>query len=216
MGEKGREHSEQPQIDMKKILLIGDGGHCRSCIEVLNNCPEYEPWGVISAEPLVGDLLGVPIVGSDRDLENLLKETEWCLITLGQIFTASARIRLFEAAKALGAKFPSIISTSCVCSSFAQVGEGSILMHGTVVNANASIGKNCVINTRSVIEHDAMVGDHCHISVGAILNGAVRVGDECFIGSGAILREGITVERGAVIGAGVRVMRDVQSNVVLK
>ena len=49
-------------------------------------------------------------------------------------------------------------------SKYAQIEEGSVVMHQAVVNADASIGRGCIINTFANVEHDAKIGDYCHIS----------------------------------------------------
>ena len=60
---------------MKKILLIGGGGHCKSCIDVIEQDGTYEIAGIIDVEEKVGEnILGYPIIGTDNDLEKLSTE----------------------------------------------------------------------------------------------------------------------------------------------
>ena len=73
------------------------------------------------------------------------------------------------------------------------LGEGTIILHGAIINANVKVGKNCIINSKALIEHDSIIGDNCHISTGTIINGGVKVGDGTFIGSGSITKQSITI-----------------------
>jgi len=202
---------------MDKILLIGAGGHARSCIDVLEEENQFKIAGLIEkGKSLTNESLGYPIIGTDDDLKVLRQQYKNALITVGQIKSPKIRIKLYQLLKELDYTLPIIISPYAHVSKHAQIGEGSIIMHGAIINANAKIGNNCIINNRVLIEHDAAIGDHCHIATGAIINGEVSVENETFIGSGAVTRQAISIGRNCVIGAGVVLKNDIESNKVVK
>jgi sugar O-acyltransferase (sialic acid O-acetyltransferase NeuD family) len=202
---------------MDKILLIGAGGHARACIDVLEEENQFEIAGLIEkGESISNESLGYPIIGTDDDLKVLRQQYKNALITVGQIKSPKIRIKLYQLLKELDFTLPAIISPHAHVSKHAQIGEGSIIMHGAIVNANTKIGNNCIINNKSLIEHDAVIGDHCHIATGAILNGKVTVGYESFIGSGAITKQSIIIGNRCVIGAGTVIKTDIESNQVIK
>ena len=200
---------------MTPLLLLGGGGHCRACIDVIEAEAKYQIAGIVQPLAQGGAVLGYPVLGSDDDVSMLLAETPNALITVGQIKSPETRMCLFDLLKSHGAILPVIQSPTAYCSRHASLGEGSILMHGSLVNANARIGANCIINSLALVEHDVEIADNCHISTGARVNGGVRIGQGCFIGSGAILREGIEIGAGAVIGAGQVVLKDVPAGTTL-
>lgn len=200
---------------MKALLLIGGGGHCKSCIDVIETGQHYVVVGVVVREAQAGaTVLSYPILGNDDDLPQLLKKYPAALITVGQIKSAESRIRLFERLKTLGAELPSVISSHAHVSRHALVAAGSVVMHGSILNASASVGENCIINSQALIEHDCMVEAHCHISTGVKLNGNVHVESGCFIGSGAIVREGVRIGANSLIQAGSVVLSDVLAGTV--
>ena len=160
--------------------------------------------------------LGYPIIGTDDDLKNLRKKYDYAFITVGQIKSPEIRIKLYNLIKELDFTLPVIISPKAYVSKHAQIGEGSIIMHGVIINANAKIGNNCIINNRALIEHDAVIGDHCHIATGAIINGEVSVGNETFIGSGAVTKQCISIGNNCIVGAGVTLKSNVNSKQVIK
>ncbi|MCW3482239.1 acetyltransferase [Neisseriaceae bacterium JH1-16] len=199
------------------IMLIGAGGHARSCIDVIEHQGQFQIGGLIDQVLPAGHLvLGYPIIGSDSQLPQALVMTKHVLIAVGQIRTPAIRQRLYQSLKELGADFPVITSPSAIVSRHANVGEGTLVGHQAIINACAVIGANCIMNSRSLIEHDTRVGDHCHISTGAILNGGVEVEEGCFIGSGAIVREGIHIGAHSFIGAGSLVTRDCPPSSIIK
>jgi sugar O-acyltransferase (sialic acid O-acetyltransferase NeuD family) len=198
---------------MKPILLVGGGGHCHSCIDVIEVEGSFAIQGIVeqSGEPPV-QVLGYPVVGVDADLAHLLESTPAALVTVGQVKSPTARMILHDLLMSLGADLPVIISPWSHVSTHASVGEGTIVTHGAIVNALASVGRNCIVNSQSLIEHDAVVMDHCHISTGARINGRAEVGPRSFIGSGAVLREGVRVGSDCVIGAGATVVEDLPNS----
>ena len=198
---------------MDKILLIGAGGHARSCVDVIETGGQFEIVGLIEkTEEIKGDNLGYPVIGTDNDLQKLAKSYQYALITIGQIQTAEHRILLFQQAIQFGFQLPIIIAPTAYVSQHATLGEGSIVMHGAIVNVGARVGNNCIINTRALIEHDATVEDHCHISTGAILNGDVSVGAGSFIGSGSVIKEGVAIGKGCLVGMGLTVRHNLSDN----
>ena len=202
---------------MDKILLVGAGGHARSCIDVLEEENQFEIAGLIEkGESISNESLGYPVIGTDDDLKVLRQQYKNALITVGQIKLPKIRIKLYQLLKELDFTLPVIVSSQAYVSKHSQIGEGSIIMHGVIINSNAKIGNNCIINNKSLIEHDAAIGDHCHIATGAIINGEVSVGDETFIGSGALTRQAISIGENCVIGAGVVLKNDIKSNKVVK
>ena len=202
---------------MDKILLIGAGGHARSCIDVLEEENQFEIAGLIEKDESLTDAnLGYSIIGFDDDLLALRQQYNHALITVGQIKSPAIRVKLFQLLKELDFSLPTIISPKAYVSKHAQIGEGTIVMHGAIVNANAKIGNNCIINNTTLIEHDAVIGDHCHIATGAIINGEVSVENETFIGSGAVTKQAILIGKNCVIGAGVVLKNDIESNKVVK
>ena len=202
---------------MTPIILAGGGGHCRSCIDVIEAEGKYMVKGIV--EPLktnIYSMNGYDVIGCDDDLPNLIKDCPNVLVTIGQIKSPETRIRIFKTLKTLNTFLPIVISPFAYISSRAKLDEGTIVMHGVIINSEASIGKNCIINSQSLIEHDVVIESHCHISTGVKINGNTIVREGSFIGSGAILREGITIGKGSVIGAGKVILQDVPDGSILR
>jgi sugar O-acyltransferase (sialic acid O-acetyltransferase NeuD family) len=194
----------------KDIVLIGGGGHCQACIDVVELQNIYTIKGVVDVKEKHGQaVLGYEVIGTDSDLPALSRTVKNYLITIGQIKTAVKRKRLFDELKRLNVKFPVIQSPNAYISKHADINEGTIVMHHALINAGVKIGCNCIINTKSLIDHNAAIGNHCHISTGAILNGEVSIGNECFIGSNSTIREAVIICPSTVVGAGAAIYRDI-------
>ncbi|HND85077.1 MAG TPA: acetyltransferase [Pseudobdellovibrionaceae bacterium] len=188
---------------MKNIYLIGGGGHCRSCIDVIEQEGRYQIKGIFDAlYPQNKDVFGFPIIGKDEDIEKYVSPDNYFLITIGQIKNSEVRVKFFELLKGLEAQFATVISPRAYVSKHSRIGEGTIVMHGALVNANSVVERNCIINTNALIEHDVFVGDHCHIATAAVINGHCTVNDRSFVGSNSVFKQGISIAPGSIIQAG--------------
>jgi sugar O-acyltransferase (sialic acid O-acetyltransferase NeuD family) len=113
-----------------------------------------------------------------------------------------------ELAGMLDARFGQAIHPSAIVASSASIGEGTVLLHGSIVQANARIGRHVLVNTAASIDHDCVVEDYAHVSPHATLSGHVHIGSGTHVGAGAVLIPKIKVGRWCRVGAGAVVVRD--------
>lgn len=200
-------------MNRKELVLLGAGGHARSCIDVIQLNGQFEIVGLVGIEKELGSRqFDYEIFATDSSLSELASKYKNAIVTVGHIQSPDLRKRLYALGLRAGFEFPTVISPRAYVSPHAIVGAGTIVMHGAIINAGVVVGENCIINSRSLIEHDAKVGNHVHISTGVILNGEVIVNEGTFIGSGALVKEGVTVGRDSIIGMGISVRHDVPHN----
>ncbi|MEW6219664.1 MAG: NeuD/PglB/VioB family sugar acetyltransferase [Thermodesulfobacteriota bacterium] len=199
------------------IVLLGGGGHCHACIDVVEAEGRFTIAGILDPALTPGaQVLGYPVLGDDAEIPGLRDRQLAFLITIGQIRSAQRRAALFAELSRLGGRLPVIVSPRAHLSRHATVADGTILLHGAVVNAGAAIGANAIINSLALVEHDALVGSHCHIATGAIVNGGAVVEDGCLVGSGAVIREGVHIGAGSLVGAGVTVLRNLPAGSLVR
>ena len=190
-----------------KVVLVGGGGHCRSCIDVIRDAG-LEIAGIVDPQP-VSELFSLPRLGNDDWLESPEARKFRFLVTLGQVGLAPLRRKIFASLQNLRLECVTVFGANAVISGSAKVGVGSIILNRAAVNAGAKVGMNCIINTGAIVEHGASIGDHSHISTGAIVNGDAVVGSGCLIGSGAIVLQGVKVAPDTIVGAGAVVTADI-------
>ncbi|MGM0609433.1 MAG: acetyltransferase, partial [Candidatus Muiribacteriota bacterium] len=192
------------------------GGHCKSCIDVVESTKKYDIVGVLDKKENVGkEILGYKIIGTDEMISELAQKDFSFLITLGQIKNVNVRKNIYKEAKKYNCELPVIIASTAYVSKYSEIDEGTIVMHNAFVNANTKIGKNCIINTKAIIEHDAEIGDFCHISTGVIVNGDVKIGNENFIGSNSAINQSVKIGNNNIIGASSLFNKDITDNNVM-
>jgi sugar O-acyltransferase (sialic acid O-acetyltransferase NeuD family) len=195
------------------IILVGGGGHCISCIDVIESSSEFTICGIIdNTDKLHQKVLGYEIIATDDDIGRLVAENYSFLITVGFISKVSTRIKLFNILSSLHAKMPIVLSSKAYVSQHAKIGMASIVMHNAILNAGALVGNNVIINTNTVIEHNVKIGDHSHISTGVLVNGDCILGDRIFLGSNCVVSGGISITHDVIVGAGSVVIRSIQES----
>ena len=188
---------------MQKLILLGGGGHCKSCIDVIEQEGKYEIAGILDNEEFLGQkILGYEFIGTDDDIGKFVNEGHVFLITVGQIKTVSIRKKIFSLLKENSARMATVVSPRAYVSKHANIAKGTIIMHDALVNASASLGENCIINSKALIEHDVIIEDFCHISTSAVINGGARVKEGTFFGSNAVSKEHIITDTYDFIKAG--------------
>lgn len=196
---------------MKDLILIGGGGHCKACIDVIESTGEYRILGILDKQELIGNkVLSYEIIGTDADMVKF-KDCSF-LLTIGHIKENQIRRRLYQQIEETGLDLATIISPRAYVAGSAKIGKGTIVMHDALINAGVVIGENCIINTKSLIEHESEIGDFCHISTGAILNGNCMLGSDVFVGSHATIANGVNIIEKTVVGAGALVLGDIKES----
>ena len=197
-------------MTMEKLVLVGGGGHCRSCIDVIEAEGKYEIAGIVDRPSKIGEkVLGYDIFACDDDLPELSLEYKNFFITLGQRKISDMRVKMYNILIDLEVKLVTIISPYSNVSGHSTIGNGSIIMHQVLIVAGSIVGNNCIINNKALIEHDSVIGDHCCISTAAVVNGGVRVGEKSYLGSASTSVQNIDIAPETIIGAGAVVTKNI-------
>ena len=78
------------------LILIGGGGHCRSCVDVIEMDGRFAIRGIVDEKDCLDHTLTTyPLLGREEDLFELAKSCQNFLVTIGQIKSPEPRIRLF-------------------------------------------------------------------------------------------------------------------------
>ena len=198
-------------INKNKIIILGAGGHARSCIDVIDQENKFIIHGLVGLKSEINKKINnYNVIGSEEILSDKVNQISYAHVGIGSINNLLLRIKLYEMLVNLNFKLPSIISPHSYVSRDAVIGDGTIIMHNIVINSNVKIGKNCIINTSSIIEHDVIIGNHCNIATGVIINGGVELYENCFVGSGTIIRDNVKIKKNNFIKMGSRIIKSTE------
>lgn len=185
---------------MNRLTIIGASGHGKvvADIAVLNG---YNDIVFLDDNECITECAGFPVVGKSTDVPE------------GEVFVAigdsEIRMRLCEMNK--DKKQPVLIHPDSVVANEVEIGIGTVIMAGAVINPGSRIGRGVIVNTCSSIDHDCIIGNFVHVSVGAHLCGTVMVGDNTFIGAGSTIINNVTICSDCMIGAGSVVVKSIMT-----
>lgn len=182
---------------MKKMIIYGAGGHGKVIADIAVRTGYTDIVFLELGNP-EGECLGFPI----------LPETEETRALEGDKIVAIGNNALRQKVQS-GLTAKTLIHPNASLGIGANIGQGSVVMAGAVINPDATIGKGCIINTCASVDHDCVIGDFAHISVGAHVAGGCQIGDRTVIGPGAVVGLYRNIAADCIIGAGAVVIRDI-------
>ena len=162
---------------MPELIVIGGGEHSRVVIEAVRSHPE--PWRIIGfVDPLpcreTVDRMQVERLGGNDAVAKF--PDAGLVLGLGLSGRDGQRRQLVERLAAPDARWATVIHHAAWISPTADIGAGTVVLAGAVVNCGAKIGRHCIVNSRACIEHDATLGDFVHAAPGSIVAGGAAVG----------------------------------------
>ncbi len=202
---------------MKKqgLIVIGDGGHALSVVEVIESTKNFYVEGYVSkGGEKSGALVDYVHLGTDSDLPELFKMCSFAVIGIGISQSLEGRMLAFQNLVEIGFTVPTLVAENSYVAKSATLGEGTIVFNGVVINSQVSIGSNCVVNSKALLEHEVVVRDGSFISTGVVVNGNTKIGQNTLIGSGSVIRENLTIGDRCTIGMGSVLLEDLSSEQV--
>jgi len=181
-----------------RLLVIGAGGHAKVVIDAARSAG-HEVIGVVGDRAGRTELLGIEISHDWGPRDG----ADGFIVGIGDNVSRAQRFAHFLEA---GLTPVSVVHPSAVIADQVELGAGTFVAAGAIVNIDASIGANAIINTGCTIDHDCVIGDHALIGPNASLCGAVVLGAGALVGAGATLTPGASVGEWATLGAGAVVV----------
>lgn len=188
---------------MKKLLIVGAGGHGRCCLDIARECKGYDE--ITFLDDCKTIVNGYRVIGKTDELSSFYPEYTDIVIAIGN---NEIRKRVLLQAKEIGYHLISLISLRAVVSEFAQVGEGSVIFPNAVIEANSKIGIGSIISANTTIHHDAKLEDFVLVYSNTVIRPETYIGCMTTIGSNATIRIGTKLKANTKISDGSCVEAD--------
>lgn len=184
-----------------EVTFIGGGGHCRSLLQMIPNYLTVK--GYTDAAPV--KYMAAEYLGND----DAVAPGDWLhiAVALGSDDSLKTRRSLIDRLTT-NYKFLTLIAPTAICVNTTEIGAGSAVLHGVIING-AKIGPHCIVNTGAIIEHEVRIGENCFIGPGAVICGGVKIGNDVIIGAGATIRNNVSICSDVTIGLGAAVISDI-------
>lgn len=190
----------------RRLAILGASGHGKVVAEIALECGWNEIVFFDDAWPNVSRNSCFDVVGNTAALIEQIHDFDGIHVAIGN---NRVRLEKFEFFRSHGAILPPLVHPRSVISKFAHLGDGTIVMAGSVVNADTTIYSACILNTGSTVDHDCCIGEGAHVSPGVNVAGGVNIGRRSWIGIGAAVIQCISIGSDVLVGAGSVVLSDV-------
>lgn len=198
---------------MKGLLVIGAGGHGKVVADTAQECGQWDRIGFLDDRyPELLKSGAWPVIGKVSDAVNKKGELSDVVVGIGD---NTQRTSLIISLKSAGRIISNVIHPQSFVSSYATIGEGTVIFAQAAVNVDVEIKAGCIINTGASIDHDCIINDGVHVSPGATLAGLVNVGQHTWVGIGASIRQQVRIGENVIIGAGAAVVDDLPDGVTV-
>jgi sugar O-acyltransferase (sialic acid O-acetyltransferase NeuD family) len=211
--------SKQVEVNltlMKRVVIIGAGGHAREVAEIIRHQAQYE-----SGLSVVGFVVDSEYLSEQRDPAlSILGDWSWFeeakrddLAVICAIGDPVVRKRLVERAESLGLSFFSAISPAAHIFPSAKIGSGAMVFPKAVISTNVLLADHTVVNAGSTVSHDTRIERFGTLSPGVHLAGNVLISEGGYVGIGSSVTPGVSIGAWSKIGAGAAVADDIPGHV---
>ncbi|MDH4872497.1 acetyltransferase [Pseudomonas sp. BN515] len=195
----------------KKLVIFGSRDAAQLAHFYFTSDSDYEVVAfTVDAEHIEDkSFCNLPIVPFENVTEHYPPDTHEIFVALGYSKLNQIRKEKYLAAKALGYRVASYISSHATVLNEDRIGENCFVLEDNTIQPFVTIGNNVTLWSGNHIGHHSTIHDHCFIASHVVISGGVVVNESCFIGVNATLRDHITVGELSVIGAGALLLADV-------
>lgn len=204
------------EADLEPMVIVGSSGHSIAALDAALRMNAYRMIGWLDTFKPAGEIVaGYEVLGSPVNIEQVMKNHGFTKVFLG-ISNNYTRRMVWETMKAAAPdlELVSVVHPLSCVSPTAQIGAGTLVMGGAVINPGCSIGENCIVNTKASLDHDSVMKPYASILPGVTTGGNVSVGTCSCVCLGSTVSHGIKIGEHSYVGAASAVIRDIPDYVL--
>lgn len=196
----------------KKLIVFGSSEIGQLAHYYFTNDSNYEIVAFTLDREFITEetFCGRPVVPFEKVAELYPPESHDFFVALGYSRVNAVRKEKYFAAKALGYRLTSYISSSATVLNQGQIGENCFIFEDNTIQPFVKIGNNVTLWSGNHIGHHTTIHDHTFITSHVVISGGVEIGEQTFIGVNATLRDRIKVGARCVLGAGTLLLSDAE------
>ena len=159
---------------MKRIVIIGAGGHAKVIAETIDLLDNLQVIGFIDDQIEKGASIygNLQVIGSRDEISRISNECDAFVIGIG-----NNEVRKQLVLQLQTVSFETIIHPTAFVSKTAGIESGCVILAGAVVSSNAKVGEHGIVNSNTVIDHDSTIGSFVHLSIGTLIGSNCNIGE---------------------------------------
>ena len=195
----------------KPLVIFGSGDIAQLAHYYFNTDSNYEvvAFTVDANYIKESEFCGLPVVVFEDVAKKYPPDSYDFFIALSYSKLNSVRKEKFIAAKEMGYKLVSFISSRATVLNEGRIGENCFIFEDNTSQPFVTIGNNVTLWSGNHIGHHSVIHDHAFIASHVVISGWVEIGEQCFVGVNATLRDHIKIGDRCVVGAGALLLTDV-------
>lgn len=187
-----------------KLIIIGASGHGKVVADIAIKMNNWKTIAFLDDKP-IKESMWLEVIGKVADAFVYRNEADFFVAIGNNVTREKMQTNLVDE----GFSIVSLFHPSAVIGTDVQVGCGTVVMAGAVINSSSRIGNGCIINTSSSLDHDSIIEDYVHISPGVRVAGNVSICKSTWLGIGSIVNNNVNICSGCKVGAGAVVVKDI-------
>jgi sugar O-acyltransferase (sialic acid O-acetyltransferase NeuD family) len=195
---------------MKELIIFGTADIAQLAYYYFSNDSDYKVAAfTVDAEYIkVTEFCGLPVVPFEEVVSHYPPERYELFVALSYSKLNRTRKEKYLAAKSLGYRLASYISSHATVLNNSNIGENCFILEDNTIQPFVTIGNNVTLWSGNHIGHHSTIHDHCFLASHIVVSGGVEIREACFIGVNATLRDHIKIGEKCVIGAGTLMLAD--------
>ncbi|PIE67725.1 MAG: transferase [Deltaproteobacteria bacterium] len=200
----------------KRLVIFGSGDIGELAHFYFSTDSEYEVVAFTVDKAYLTDnhFCGLPVIPFEEITTSFPPKDNDFFVALSYSKLNSIRKEKYLAAKAIGYRLASFISSRATIMNNGCFGENCFIFEDNTIQPFVKIGNNVTLWSGNHIGHHSIIKDHCFIASHVVVSGGVEIDEQCFIGVNATLRDHIRIGKKCVIGAGTLLLGDAEAKSV--
>lgn len=190
---------------IKQLIIVGASGHGKVVADIAIKMNRWERIVFLDDDTSIKKLIGLDVVGATIEAIKYKEKADF-FVAIGNNET---RKKIQENFIAQGLNIVTLVHPNAVIGTDVEIGIGTVIMAGVIINSSTRIGNGCIINTCSSVDHDNEIKDYVHLSPGVRTAGNVTVNHTTWLGIGSIISNNIYICEECKIGAGALVIKNI-------
>jgi sugar O-acyltransferase (sialic acid O-acetyltransferase NeuD family) len=202
----------------KQLVIFGFGEIAQLAYFYFRTDSEYSVAAFTINEEFITDptFCGLPVVPFEEIVERFPPEKYEFFIALGYSKINAVRKEKYLAAKALGYRFASYVSSRATILNEGQIGENCFIFEDNTVQPFVKIGNNVTLWSGNHIGHHSKVDDNCFISSHVVISGGVTIGKNCFLGVNSTINNAVSIGDDCLLSSAALVVKNIPEDSIVK
>ncbi len=191
-------------MKLKKVIVFGTGDIAQLAKYYFDIDSSYEvvAFTVDRDFCIQSTFENLPLIPFDEISNQYSPKDFEMFIALSYAQMNNLRQTKFLAAKKMGYKIASYISSKCSYLSQFPPGENAFILEDNTVQPYVKIADNVTLWSGNHIGHHSTIQSHNFISSHVVISGHCTIESNCFLGVNATIGHQVTITKGTLLGAG--------------